>query len=156
MTTTLAAARTPGKFLPLLLCVLLGWIQPGVAAPSTQQQALDQMPQLWARYASSGNVDDLMSLYSPEAYIHVVFTEVELHGHDEIFAYYDKYAAKPATVKITNVEESRILGGIGILSGNATVKFPDQELMHTHFSIVCRWEKDKWVVQLQHISKVTE
>ncbi len=126
-------------------------------AAVTQQEQLNELPLLWAKAASVGDMDQLMSLYAPDAFIHVVFTSDELRGLDQIREYYTKYAADPGKVTITAVEESQILGGnVGILSGSALVEFPAQPPMTTHFSIVATWAGERWTVQLQHTSRVDQ
>ena len=126
-------------------------------AASAQQDQLNELPVLWAKAASVGDMDKLMSLYSPDAFIHVVFTSDELRGSEQIREYYSRYSAEPGKVTITAVEESQILGGnVGILSGSALVEFPAQEPMTTHFSIVATWANDRWTVQLQHTSRVDQ
>jgi uncharacterized protein (TIGR02246 family) len=126
-------------------------------AAETPQDQLNGLPLLWAQAASVGDMDKLMSLYAPDAFIHVVFTSDELRGLDQIRDYYTKYSADPGKVTITAVEESQIIGGnVGILSGSALVEFPGQQPMTTHFSIVATWSGERWTVQLQHTSRVDE
>ena len=142
------------SMLSLLVSLLVGV---PVLAAGTQQEQLNELPLLWAKAASVGDMDQLMSLYAPDAFIHVVFTSDELRGLEQIREYYTRYSADPGKVTITAVEESQILGGnVGILSGSALVEFPQQEPMTTHFSIVATWANERWTVQLQHTSRVDQ
>lgn len=136
-----------------LLCALCLLTAGTLNAADDRQQLLDAMPARWASAATAGDVEALLSLYSTDAFIHVVFTSEELRGQQQIRDYYAKYSVNPPKVEITKVEESTILATVGILSGDALVEFPDQPPMPTHFSIVVEWENDDWQVQLQHISR---
>ena len=115
---------------------------------------LRQAPQLWADAATVGDTAALLKLYSKEAFVHVVFTEEELHGHEEIGGYYAKYEQNPPKVTIIRVDEAENFGGVGVLSGLARVEFHDQEPMMTHFSTVLKIEDGHWVIQLQNIARI--
>lgn len=137
------------------VCAVAACLLSVVALASSQQQQLDALPERWARAATAGDVDSLMQLYSKEAYIHVVFTQEELRGMEEIRGYYAKYSLKKPKVTIIKVDENSILASkVGILSGYATVEFPGEKPMATHFSIVANWEQENWVVKLQTTVKV--
>ena len=70
-------------------------------AAEDKQQLLDAMPALWANAATDGDVTRLLSLYSSDAFIHVVFTSDELRGNEQISDYYSKYSVNPPKVAIT-------------------------------------------------------
>ncbi|HTR00980.1 MAG TPA: nuclear transport factor 2 family protein [Candidatus Acidoferrum sp.] len=151
----------PSGFLPrswrAAAGLALGLILTAMAAAGAtpQQQMLDELPQAWAHAATVGDVDKLVALYSPEAFIHVVFTQEELRGEKAIRAYYAKYEKQSPKVTITSTDENTILNGtIGILSGYAKVEFPGQQPMTTHFSIVGQWQNDRWYIQIQTTVKV--
>lgn len=117
-------------------------------------QELRQAPQRWADAATKGDMAGLMSLYSKDAFVHVVFTRDELHGHQEIYNYYEKYEKTPPKVSILAVDEAKVFAGVGVLSGQARVEFSGQEPMLTHFSTVLKMEEGRWVIQLQHIARI--
>lgn len=135
------------------LCAMWMLAAGSLNAAEDKQQLLDAMPALWANAATDGDVTRLLSLYSSDAFIHVVFTSDELRGNEQISDYYSKYSVNPPKVAIKQVEESTIMATVGILSGDAVVEFPDQPPMPTHFSIVAEWENGAWHIQLQHISR---
>jgi ketosteroid isomerase-like protein len=137
----------------LLSMLATGWAA-GAETPTKQQQLLNDLPRLWAAAATAGDVDSLVGLYSDDAFIHVVFTSDELHGREQIAAYYAKYAKTPQKVTITEVEESSIVATVGLLSGKALVEFAGQPPMRTRFSIVANWKNDRWWVQIYYASRL--
>lgn len=127
---------------------------PALAADESTLIDLRQAPQLWADAATAGDTTELLKLYSKEAFVHVVFTEEELHGHEEIGGYYAKYEKNPPKVTIIRIDEAENFGGVGVLSGIARVEFHEQEPMMTHFSTVLKIEDGQWAIQLQHIARI--
>lgn len=149
-----ALLRYAVKTATLLLCFLLETA--GVLAAETTDKELREAPGIWADAATKGDMNGLVSLYARDAYVHVVFTSDELHGKQEIYDYYEKYEKNPPKVTITKVEETEVFGGVGILSGQARVEFPGQQPMLTHFSTVLKKEDGRWVIQLQHITRIDD
>ncbi len=127
---------------------------PAMAAEASTLIDLRQAPQLWADAATAGDTAELLKLYSKEAFVHVVFTEDELHGHEEIGGYYAQYEKNPPKVTIVRIDEAENFGGVGVLSGLARVEFHEQEPMMTHFSTVLKIEDGQWAIQLQHIARI--
>lgn len=155
MTEVLADRKIPQRVCRLAGVLLL--LAGCVVRADSLQQLLDALPQQWAGAASAGDVDTLMTLYSPEAYIHVVFTQEELHGETQIRDYYHRYSQQKPTVTITGLEDNSILNeSVGILSGFATVEFPGQTPIETHFSIVGAWQDQRWKIKLQTTVRVYE
>ena len=140
---------------PRLALLALALALPALALAADEKQLLSELPAVWAKAATVGDVDKLVGLYDPQAFIHVVFTKEELHGEQAIRAYYAKYEQHPPKVSIVKLEESSIFNGaIGTLAGTARVEFPGQAPMTTRFSIVGQWHQDHWLIQIQTTSKV--
>ncbi len=140
-----------------LACSLLGLSAACTVLAADDDAApidLRQAPQQWADAATAGDTAALLKLYSKEAFVHVVFTAEELHGHEEIGGYYAQYEKNPPKVSIIRIDEAENFGGVGVLSGLARVEFPEQEPMMTHFSTVLKIEDGQWVIQRQHIARI--
>lgn len=138
-----------------LVLVLALMVQTRFCLAVTPAEQLAAVPERWALAATRGDIDALMSLYSPQAFIHVVFTQEELRGERAIRAYYEQYGRNPPRVTILGLQENSIIGeALGILSGFANVEFPGQPPMKTHFSIVCELDNAMWKVKIQTTVKV--
>jgi hypothetical protein len=146
-----------------LLACLLRWRQwlivvsvlaAGTVDAASEQELLDELPATLASALSAGDVDNLLKLYAADAFVHVVLTNDELSGHQQIRDYYIRHYTPPPRVMVTEVVESKIIAVIGLLSGDGIIEFPDQPPIPIHFSIVAKLENNGWLIQLLHTSRI--
>ncbi|MEM7283664.1 MAG: nuclear transport factor 2 family protein [Pseudomonadota bacterium] len=102
--------------------MLSGW--EAVSLPNAKQlQAVRAAAHLWIEHFKSGDLDQLMTLYEPDAFI-ALHGQPAMRGIDEIRAYFESRIGRPGVKFDLDIEEIQIHGDVAHLVSKYWFELP--------------------------------